>query len=154
MIEFYGELSEECKRYMQNTVSKIRYMTFPLLIVILCTPIIIAAIMWNWIFILGLLVTIPGSVFAVMPDKKGANLVTPTRITIEQESMESEGDKFYHSRNMSDVKKIIDLGGWYHIIFYFPHKSMYFVCQKNLIVKGTGEEFEKLFEGKIVRKKI
>ena len=31
---------------------------------------------------------------------------------------------------------------------------MYFVCQKDLLIEGSLEEFEKLFEGKIQRKEI
>ena len=39
------------------------------------------------------------------------------------------------------------------IFFIFPYKSQRFVCQKDLLVQGTIEEFEAVFEGKIVRKK-
>ena len=55
-------------------------------------------------------------------------------------------------RDISDVKVVVDWGEWYDIIFYFPYKSVGFICQKDLIVEGTIEEFEKLFEGKIIRK--
>ena len=42
---------------------------------------------------------------------------------------------------------------YYKIFFIFPYKSQRFVCQKDLLVQGTIEEFEAVFEGKIVRKK-
>ena len=45
------------------------------------------------------------------------------------------------------------MGDFYKIYFYFPHKSNLFVCQKDLIIKGTKEEFEELFSAKIMRKK-
>lgn len=51
----------------------------------------------------------------------------------------------------SKIKKIIDEGNFYVIIF--GEHSNGIVCQKNLIVEGSIEEFEKLFEGKIVRNK-
>lgn len=43
-------------------------------------------------------------------------------------------------------------GEFYDIIFYFSNKVLNCICQKDLIVEGTMEEFEKLFEDKIVRK--
>ena len=35
---------------------------------------------------------------------------------------------------------------------YFPSQWSNCICQKDLIIEGTIEEFEKLFEDKIVRK--
>ena len=49
-------------------------------------------------------------------------------------------------------KKVVDMGDWYKIYFYFPHKSNIFLCQKDLIVQGTIEEFENIMYGKIVPK--
>jgi len=63
-----------------------------------------------------------------------------------------EGDDLYKERKISDVKTITDHGGFYRIHFYFPNLSPSYLCQKDLLVEGTIEEFEKLFEGKIVRK--
>ena len=41
---------------------------------------------------------------------------------------------------------------FYEFKFYGLAGSMFFICQKDLIVEGSIEEFEKLFEDKIVRK--
>lgn len=62
-----------------------------------------------------------------------------------------DGEKNNTVGRVSKVAKVIDMGGWYHIIFHYGQS--YFICQKNLIVKGTIKEFEKLFEGKIEVKK-
>ena len=53
---------------------------------------------------------------------------------------------------ISKVKKVVDCGDWYFIVFKFLEFSNALACQKDLITKGTIEEFEALFEGKIVRK--
>jgi len=55
-------------------------------------------------------------------------------------------------RSVDGVKKVVDEGSYYHIKFSFPIGMAICFCQKDLLVEGTIEEFEKLFEGKIVRK--
>ena len=54
---------------------------------------------------------------------------------------------------ISKVKKVIDMGEWYYIIFKFGDISNSWICQKDLITQGTIEDFEKIFEGKIKRDK-
>ena len=51
----------------------------------------------------------------------------------------------------SQIKKVKDEGNFYVIIFGGYSNGI--VCQKDLIVEGSIQEFEKLFEGKIVRNK-
>ena len=65
----------------------------------------------------------------------------------------AEGIQRSETKNLDDIKKVVDMGDFYKIYFYFPHKSNLFVCQKDLIIKGTIEEFEELFSAKIMRKK-
>lgn len=77
--------------------------------------------------------------------------IIPARIVIDGDSMVSEGESFCVSRSVSQVKKVVDAGAWYHIYFAGRNKSLRFVCQKDLLVQGTLEEFEKLFEHKIVK---
>ena len=66
----------------------------------------------------------------------------------------AEGIQRSETKNLSNVKKVVDMGEWYKIYFYFPYKSNLFICQKDLLVKGTIEEFEELFSDKIIRKKF
>ncbi len=68
--------------------------------------------------------------------------------------MFAEGIQRSETKNLSNVKKVVDMGEWYKIYFYFPYKSNLFICQKDLLVKGTIEEFEELFSDKIIRKKF
>ena len=50
-----------------------------------------------------------------------------------------------------DVSKIIEYENMY-IIFFSGLMGLGIIAQKDLLVEGTFEEFEKLFEGKIIRK--
>lgn len=58
------------------------------------------------------------------------------------------------SRNykISKVKKVVDYGKFYYLYLYRLDPSYGIVCQKDLLIDGRIEEFEKLFEGKIKRK--
>ena len=49
----------------------------------------------------------------------------------------------------SDVKKVYDYGEYYYIVANFLNHSSIFVCQKDLLSKGTLKDFEMLFSGKI-----
>ena len=61
--------------------------------------------------------------------------------------------KNYFERKPEDVKKVLDYGEFYEFRFYFPW-CFGVICQKDLLVEGTIEEFEQFFDGKIVRKKL
>lgn len=78
--------------------------------------------------------------------------VCPLLIAIDGDDIVCEGKDFRHVRSTEDIKSIKDYGDFYQILFYFPHKSLVFVCQKDLIVEGTIEEFEERFADYIVRK--
>lgn len=56
------------------------------------------------------------------------------------------------SYKISKVKKVVDYGRYYYVYLYRLDPSKGIVCQKDLLINGTIEEFEKLFEGKIIRK--
>lgn len=82
---------------------------------------------------------------------KNFELYLPKRMVIEDGMINLENEYRSEFRFIEDVDRIVDMGDWYHILFCFPKKSLYYVCQKNLLVEGTLEEFEKLFEGEIQR---
>lgn len=63
------------------------------------------------------------------------------------------GEQIVECRAIKKIKKVIDYGDCYYMIFdFFNDPSATWVCQKDLMVKGSVEEFERLFMGKIVRK--
>ena len=49
------------------------------------------------------------------------------------------------------IKKIIDYGEYYLLFLFRWDASHSIICQKDLLIEGSIEEFEKLFEGKIKR---
>jgi hypothetical protein len=156
MIEFSGELSYECKRYIQIVGTKMAFISSLIVTIIASSIIIIVGFLWEWIVTIFIVVPVLITVFAAIPQinspLKTLNLYLPRKVTIEGETISIESEKISVIRSVVNVKKVIDLGKWYNIIFYFGHGSGYFICQKDLITKGTIKDFEVLFEGKIERK--
>ena len=72
-------------------------------------------------------------------------------ITIDSENIVVESPIWPKSlqKPMKKIKKVLDVGDCYYIIY--GDISNCIVCQKNLIQEGTIEQFETLFQGKIVR---
>ena len=157
MIEFKGEISSKCKKYLQNYSS--RRAGFACLILTLIVGVIacVAAIFWHRAILLIIIAPLIMTVFAFIPEinapLKVFNKSIPRKIVIENGIIEFSSDECNQYETAENVKCIFDFGDWYHIVFKFPTKSIYCVCQKDLLVQGTIEEFEAVFEGKIVRKK-
>ena len=72
-------------------------------------------------------------------------------INVEDGDIKSISDKTIVCNYISKVKEVRDYGEYYDIVFPLIHLTSVFVCQKNLISKGSLEEFERVFEGKIKR---
>jgi len=53
---------------------------------------------------------------------------------------------------ISEVVKVRDYGHAYYLRFKKQPDAKWWICQKDLLTEGSIEEFEALFEGKIIRK--
>ena len=71
---------------------------------------------------------------------------------IDEKNIELDGvgDNIYRIRSVMDVKKIIETEDCYYFKFYFPY-DLNFICQKDLLVEGTSEEFKVIFDGKFIK---
>jgi len=110
------------------------------------------ALLWNLIALLYLIIPVVAIISFIFPFRRFAIKRVPLVVSIEDEFIECENEQEYANNRLDDVKNVVDLGDWYIVRFYFPINLRWFICQKDLIVEGTIEDFEKLFEGKIVRK--
>ena len=90
----------------------------------------------------------------VYPCMKGAeSSFLPLKIIFHKNGhMESISKSFHWVKTTDNVEQVLDYGAWYEIKFVPSEKNFRFVCQKDLLVKGTIEDFEKMFEGKLIRK--
>ena len=156
MIKFQGELSQSCKKFLlkkqvnaQFKASLITAIIFGIIILLIAIP--------NRLKVLIFLIPLVIFVFLslIPPSKKNQKSFVPICIYVdlEEEAIVHECEKMQRSHPIESVKSIIDYGEWYYFEFEFGNRDLYYVCQKNLITNGSLEEFEKMFEGKIVRKK-
>ena len=92
--------------------------------------------------------------FSLMPAHvKDSELYCPSTFIIEGNIIVAKSEKFYQERHLDDVKKVLDFGEFYQFVFCRHRKSEAFFCAKEGIIIGDIDAFEKLFEGKIVRKR-
>ena len=151
MIEFRGTLSDTCTKEMMKRETITKLIVFTPLGVAFALPFFIIGLfkepMFHAFAALAFIICLCG---AGPAPKNKYHTIFPTSVKIDGEDLSISGDGFFHERGMEQVKKVIDFGDWYQIVFYFPHKNLYFICQKDLIVQGTIQEFEELFGDLIV----
>ena len=154
MIEFSGKLTGNAKEYLLKKQVAVETLVCLIVFVLFGIPTIIVGIyasVYAFAFFIPLALML---IFAMKkPSEKDQKIFMPTRIYIdlEEETIVHECEKMERFHMISDVKKVVDFGEWYHIFFVYESRDLYFVCQKDLLTKGTIEEFEALFEEKITR---
>ena len=70
---------------------------------------------------------------------------------LSNERLYNTGEMGTTIKPINKVKKVLDCGEAYYIIFRFGDISNAWICQKSNIINGTIEEFEVLFQQKLVR---
>lgn len=73
------------------------------------------------------------------------DMAFPVGFVIDENEIQVEYEKTFIYKNTNKIRKVIDKGEFYKIRFLVKR----FYVQKNQIVKGSLEEFEKLFEGRL-----
>lgn len=74
----------------------------------------------------------------------------PYRVFTDGEIITSVSIRYNETRHLREVIKVKEYPEFYELVFSFPRISEKFICQKDLLSQGTLEEFETLFNGKIV----
>lgn len=161
MIEFNGIISEKCNSDRRSRVNKLTLLLILLSFIGGVVVTVIFGVLHDEEFITVLICTIGIGIVAILlalplPKKRMEQIkrytAVNTRVIIENGIISFHNPICDKSKPISKVKKIIDMGEWYYIIFKFGDISNSWICQKDLITIGTIEEFEKIFEGKIIRK--
>lgn len=156
MIEFNGEIKVKCKLFIRQK-EELKWKIISLLgAAIFAIPVVIILFDWG-IRYLPLYIFVPAIPFCItvlsgrIPlSKKNEQSLIPKRICVDYEFIVQETETGLIKRKKSEVKSVVDYGDWYVIRFSFP---AFFVCQKNLLIKGSIEEFEAQFEDKILKEK-
>lgn len=161
MIEFNGEVSDTIRKkvikkrdkfigYIFTSIALIGYLILLLFVLFMGWDnfFIELLIFISLIFILGCLIIF------ITPPKNLFRFKWHYSIKIEGEIITLNNNLLQNNTKtiaLKKVKKVVDENEFYSIIY--QDYSNCLICQKSLLTKGTIEEFEKLFEGKIIRKK-
>ena len=153
MIEFCGVISKECqKRY------EIREFLAFLIGLFICSspllvPFLVFAIVKSNYFLIILIACIYCAILLIsVAEALSVKKKLPVKILIADERIEIENKVESKNNPLSEVNYVNDYGKWYQVFFKIGFGYRYIICQKDLITQGTIEDFEKIFEGKIVRK--
>ena len=153
MIKFQGELSPACQDYILKREALTGFIGGSIVFCIGVAITVVLAVKADWVYALFiLLLAVLPFAAGKKPAKKAFGRIMPQAVTIAEDVLESEGKEFHYARTITQVKKVVDRGGWYHICFYYPYRNPRFICQKDLIKEGTIAEFEEMFADKLVRK--
>lgn len=154
MIEFNGILTGNAKKFFYKKA--VCLAAFEMLIgsLIGATTTIIAWYLFFGIFefysiLVGVCVIVISSLLpcAMFFSKK----IVTQKVTIKKTSLCSQTGFRTKTISRKDIKKVYDYGDYYYVVANMLNHSSIFVCQKSLLTKGTIEDFEALFEGKIIK---
>lgn len=157
MIVFSGKISNNIQQIIENKRRKQFCFIFIITGLFLCACGIIFSLIFDAkdhlikFVALGLLLIIL-VILICLPINKGKGFCWDYIIEISKDiikitSMHQNGTQ--QTKSIKKVKRIIDYGEYYYIYFNRWDASNGIVCQKNLLLDGSLEEFEQLFNGKI-----
>ena len=152
MIEFKGQPTDNCARYILRRNSKIGWVCGGISAIIFSVPTLLVAFSLHWICAIFIPLYILVAYLAGLPPrKKDYDLLLPSLVSfnIEEQTIVIQSERLYRECFFSEVERVVDIGDGY--FFYFNPKFAHCICQKNLLSEGTLEEFEALFADKIER---
>lgn len=156
MIEFNGYLNGAAEKHFWKKSRQFGRKMVVLSMSVFLAPVVYFTfrlhdwrILFAYIMIVGLIVLMTN----LPPRKKDKMGMLPKKITIEPEDgyMTCIADQYVESKYVDDVDYVYDYGEYYDLMFPFGKYSEKFICQKDLLSKGSIEAFEDLFYGKIIQ---
>ena len=163
MIEFNGPITEENQLNRMKKVDRtVIFVFFGGLILLWIILIVFELVfsgflqdLWKECAICSVIMLMVIFLIAKTPKKVVLRFRLSPHIIIKEEELSLElwknGEKVWRTRKLSRVKKVLDCGEVYYIIFKFGDITNSWICQKNNIISGTIEEFELLFQSKIIK---
>lgn len=151
MLEFKGYVSGASEIWYhkkKNYIFDIKLFLYALFLILPGVGILILGIKkGKWaILVLYVIVFIVIPLLIPICRSKNRKATTPKRIFTDGEIITCITDISTETHYIKDVKLLKDHGEFYELVFPFDKGSKNFVCQKNLLVGGTLEDFEMIFE--------
>ncbi len=155
MIDFNGEISGDCKKFLINRHRVLQIKAQLITFTVFSIPTILLAILWRPMIALFMIPVSLVLIFAILPPtKQDQKTFVPKRVYIDlnERTIIQISEKAERFHMIEDVWQVEDYGEWYYFIFKLESRDHYFICQKNLLISGSIEQFEELFAEKIIRK--
>ncbi len=108
----------------KKKITKVASLSALISLLAVSIPIIILALTWNWICFLLIpalsLIVVFASIPKVNAPMKLLNSLFPKIISIADEEIALESESGFQISPIEKIKKVIDFGEWYQLIFYMP----------------------------------
>ena len=154
MLIFKGDYSIQCKKQLNR--ESLNYVLILMAIVFPFFLCFIAILCWCFVDMIFFIIPCGGisiiSVGMLIYIGHITNMPNQIIININENSIYYDNTDMGICKSLSGVKSVFDMGTYYYIKFSTIKNTPIFICQKDLIVQGTIEEFEELFKDKIIRK--
>lgn len=151
MIEFLGNISKDCKKYIINKEVNLSKKISIIISFISLIPIILLALFEDWIYTLFIpVVLLYVFLNSINTKEKNYESIFPYKITIDKEKITSISKKHFIVKSINDVKEVVDMGTYY--VLKTGKNSNMFVCDKSLLKNGTIDDFQMVFNGKIQKR--
>lgn len=147
MIVFKGEITEESRNYIERKIIISAFIAIPIMFIFISLPIVLIALLVSKYLFFGLIITFALAVINYLKEFGQY----PNCIEIDDYEIRAFNKRIKLNNTLKNISTVIDMGTFYTFKFNLK-MNKFFVCQKDLIVEGSIEEFEKLFEDKLIRK--
>ena len=159
MILFKGEHSKECTKYICKLHYRVMARQGIVYLPILQIAMLIVFVNWHpdfWRFTVPLMLfgfaPCYYLVFRPIPKKEYGKIMTTSVSILDDGTIVSKGQKFKYEIGVENVTKVVDHGSFYELHLNKVQNRGFYICEKALLKRGTIDDFEKIFKGKIVRK--
>lgn len=155
MIEFYGEIALPCKK-RADKLRKRHYAVWTSALTLAMSVFAVLSGVTGGNFILFivfacLLAAVSVFLFVAPQGKSFGKEKWLFRVQIEEGKLRlvqyAQDREIKKERELKKIKKVVLSGGCYYL--YAPNAGNLILCQRNLLKKGTFEEFESLFSGRL-----
>ena len=156
MIEFDGYISGNAEKYffIKEFICVVLCCLIPNLVFLLFSFLLGMKTGFWFIFkiVASMYLIIPIVCGVLLSIKKSRKKMLTKKIIIDDDLITAVTDTQALTKNLSDVKQVKEYLDFYAISFRIGNISNIFICQKDLLVKGTLDEFDELFIEKLVLK--
>ena len=161
MIRFCGKIKSD----FEDDILKLRFKQDSIIFLLvgsvisifgICLALIIHSNAELFKFLIYLILTILMTIIVLGPFRtKRRRIDWDYDITFSDDTIKiivNHQNGFVITKPIKKVKKVVDYGGYYFLFVFRWETTHGIICQKDLLVEGSLEEFEELFKDKIERK--